>query len=189
MIAALGVVVISASFGFMGGRLSARLVPVDSQPYTAVRETQLPAREITLPDNSSLGSHPAAVEMPAESSPGKKGPQSTVSAPQGAQVSASDAKETGGRNQEAQPEAVPGVAERADMDRIRGATVINAGSAEAGSGEGRDGQLKPGNAEATDSPAAGILEKCARRYSSFRRNDGTYQPHNGGPRKPCPLLR
>lgn len=33
------------------------------------------------------------------------------------------------------------------------------------------------------------IAACERRYSSFRRNDGTYQPFGGGPRQRCPLLR
>jgi len=33
------------------------------------------------------------------------------------------------------------------------------------------------------------LAACARRYSSFRRSDGSYQPFGGGPRQRCPLLR
>lgn len=38
----------------------------------------------------------------------------------------------------------------------------------------------------TDDPAVG---QCERRYSSFRRSDGTYQPFDGGARRRCPLLR
>ena len=33
------------------------------------------------------------------------------------------------------------------------------------------------------------IAQCERRYSSFRRSDGTYQPRDGGPRKRCPLHR
>lgn len=33
------------------------------------------------------------------------------------------------------------------------------------------------------------LAACERRYSSFRRSDGTYQPFGGGPRQRCPQLR
>jgi hypothetical protein len=33
------------------------------------------------------------------------------------------------------------------------------------------------------------IAACERRYSSFRRSDGTYQPFGGGPRLRCPLLR
>jgi BA14K-like protein len=32
-------------------------------------------------------------------------------------------------------------------------------------------------------------EECERRFSSFRRSDGTYQPYGGGARQRCPLLR
>jgi hypothetical protein len=33
------------------------------------------------------------------------------------------------------------------------------------------------------------IAACERRFSSFRRSDGTYQPFGGGPRLRCPLLR
>jgi len=32
------------------------------------------------------------------------------------------------------------------------------------------------------------IAACERRYSSFRRSDGTYQPYGGGARQRCPLL-
>jgi hypothetical protein len=34
----------------------------------------------------------------------------------------------------------------------------------------------------------GIAE-CERRYSSFRRSDGTYQPYGRSSREVCPFLR
>lgn len=40
-----------------------------------------------------------------------------------------------------------------------------------------------------DKTADGAVGQCERRYSSFRRTDGTYQPLDGGPRRRCPLLR
>ena len=40
-----------------------------------------------------------------------------------------------------------------------------------------------------DRSADDTAGQCERRYSSFRRSDGTYQPFDGGPRKRCPLLR
>lgn len=33
------------------------------------------------------------------------------------------------------------------------------------------------------------IAACERRYTSFRRSDGTYQPFGGGARLRCPLLR
>jgi BA14K-like protein len=45
-----------------------------------------------------------------------------------------------------------------------------------------------GTAEIEAADRQGIAA-CERRYSSFRRNDGTYQPFGGGPRQRCPLLR
>ena len=32
------------------------------------------------------------------------------------------------------------------------------------------------------------VKRCERRFKSFRERDGTYQPHDGGPRKLCPHL-
>jgi len=40
-----------------------------------------------------------------------------------------------------------------------------------------------------DRMAASALAECERRYSSFRRSDGTYQPYGSRPRELCPLLR
>src|SRR5262245_18077021 len=61
----------------------------------------------------------------------------------------------------------------------------------------RDADLRVPAAEPTN-PDADVAEietdrqgiaACERRYSSYRRNDGTYQPFGGGPRLRCPLLR
>lgn len=38
-------------------------------------------------------------------------------------------------------------------------------------------------------PISQRSQKCTRRYSSFRRSDGTYQPFNRPTREVCPLLR
>jgi BA14K-like protein len=38
-------------------------------------------------------------------------------------------------------------------------------------------------------PDREAIAACERRYSSFRRSDGTYQPYGGGTRQRCPLLR
>jgi BA14K-like protein len=48
--------------------------------------------------------------------------------------------------------------------------------------------MAPGRQE-PDRSADDTAGQCERRYSSFRRSDGTYQPFDGGPRKRCPLLR
>lgn len=65
--------------------------------------------------------------------------------------------------------------------------------------------INPAQADAANAPAAPVgkaevdpieseadrqdIAACERRYSSFRRTDGTYQPFGGGPRQRCPLLR
>lgn len=88
-----------------------------------------------------------------------------------------------------------------------GATIINAGAASKPSAS-RNAPASP----ATEAPNSNVaadrspdrsdadvapgrsadqetLERCARRYASFRASDGTYQPYDGGTRKLCSLLR
>lgn len=63
-------------------------------------------------------------------------------------------------------------------------TLINPGMADTGP----DAQSAPAADMRPDQTAADV-EECERRYSSFRRSDGTYQPFDGGPRRRCPHLR
>jgi hypothetical protein len=66
--------------------------------------------------------------------------------------------------------------------------MINPGAAEARRPAGKakpDGQSVDTKTTAAD---PGVAE-CERRYSSFRRSDGTYQPFGGGARTRCPHLR
>ena len=73
--------------------------------------------------------------------------------------------------------------------RIPNVTLINPGHEEARAAAAEPAtRSEPGMAEIEEADRHGIAA-CERRYSSFRRNDGTYQPFGGGPRQRCPLLR
>ena len=67
--------------------------------------------------------------------------------------------------------------------------ILNFGSAASNPRKENSGQaasLVTLDGSKTDDVA---IAQCERRYSSFRRSDGTYQPRDGGPRKRCPLHR
>jgi hypothetical protein len=77
----------------------------------------------------------------------------------------------------------------------QGFTLLNPGATNAAPNappEARDPSRsapeRPAAANMSSADAPG-LEECERRYSSFRRSDGTYQPFGGGPRMRCPHLR
>jgi hypothetical protein len=61
----------------------------------------------------------------------------------------------------------------------------NPNQADAAAVPARRVELDPAESEADRQS----LAACERRYSSFRRSDGTYQPFGGGPRQRCPVLR
>jgi BA14K-like protein len=68
-------------------------------------------------------------------------------------------------------------------------TLINPGQEDARAAAAEPAaKSEAGMAEFEAADRQGIAA-CERRYSSFRRNDGTYQPFGGGPRQRCPLLR
>jgi hypothetical protein len=102
----------------------------------------------------------------------------------------------------------PGAAEPTGEETFGGATIINAGAAEKTATQDARSPSQPVARPAPSEPDAGraldqpnrdsspertadenLLARCAKRYSSFRASDGTYQPYDGGPRKLCSLLR
>ena len=66
----------------------------------------------------------------------------------------------------------------------RALTLLNTASKRAG----RDADPSRRSSPRDNLDQAGI-EECERRYSSFRRSDGTYQPFGRSTREPCPFLR
>jgi BA14K-like protein len=67
-------------------------------------------------------------------------------------------------------------------------TLINPDGANAARDTSRSTPATSAGAQNPDAKAGGF-EECERRYSSFRREDGTYQPYGGGVRVRCPHLR
>lgn len=214
--AALAMMIASVAIGFIAGRASVWLVPIDNQPNAAAARQ---AAEVapTKPAKTSGSQHssdgksskpPTPLPLPQRAAeagqPAKSEPQS-VAAPSPPAVPA-EADKTGAKAQTDAPKppstaaasntgAAPGAPEqpgKADQHAPSGATLINPGRVDAGP-DARDlvqpGRTAgtPGSEEAAVAP--GRIEACERHYSSFRRSDLTYQPYGGGPRARCPLLR
>ena len=149
--------------------------------------------------------------MPPKTAPSPR-PTPSVTAPAAAEPAAAEnvpaASSAGGSTQEPPkpvvapnwraaagdpPGSVSGNAE--DSSRAPNVKLINPGEAiSSNAGEPE----RSAAAAAPTKPAADVAESetdrqdiaaCERRYSSFRRSDGTYQPFGGGARLRCPLLR
>jgi hypothetical protein len=75
----------------------------------------------------------------------------------------------------------------ADTGRAPNVKLINPGEADLGAAAAEPSKPQADLADIeTDRPG---VAACEKRYSSFRRSDGTFQPFGGGPRLRCPLLR
>ena len=169
-----GIVIISVGLGFVGGRVSAWLIPIGG--------------------NSSLSTSLGQVAAdpprrhPVQSDEGRKANKSTetvVRADDAIQVAPekSSNEHDGTARAEETPDRAQGskIAEWPEERRLFGATVVNAGS-ELQKDRAASGQER---SDTADSSTAA----CARRYASFRESDGTYQPYDSSQRRRCPLLR
>jgi BA14K-like protein len=208
-LAALAILVAGITLGFTLGRMSVWLVGFDGSNHDAVahegntnrsmRETtpvvSAPAPNIAAP---AAGSSPKLV-LPPPSAAAPSGPGSPASAPQ-----TSPAPEPAPSTSAAVPQEPPKPVLAPNWRAAYG------DGASAGNGTTEDNLPGPsvrlinprqdeaprvaaepdaaGNAAEIETDRQGIAA-CERRYSSFRRNDGTYQPYGGGPRQRCPLLR
>jgi hypothetical protein len=212
MLAAVVMMTASACVGFVAGRMSAWVIPVedahavptatgsiDAAPATATASA-IDRHEATakspsavtkvgerlkrlLEKSSAAASQPRAAAEPASTA--------AAVAPAAPPV-APAAKPAPAAIVEAQqpPPAAQPVQPRNSEAATRGVTLLNPGQ-----GDARRGDAQPTLVAAA--PAGDIdpvrqqaaLEECERRFTSFRRTDGTYQPHGGGPRTLCPLLR
>jgi BA14K-like protein len=83
----------------------------------------------------------------------------------------------------------PGTVTGNDADNPRGANVKLINPRETDLGAAAPEPMKPDADVAEIETDRQGIAACERRYSSFRRSDGTYQPFGGGPRLRCPLLR
>jgi hypothetical protein len=183
---ALGLVVISAGLGFLGGRFSALLVPVASHSL----ETALGRVAPEAPRDDNQSQQQVAKREPPETAghhhkDSSANSQSSLEQP-GLIGGAPEPSEGGAR----EARNVPSEPEQADNDVVLGATVINSGSAlpDTKSERNRAGTRREQSDAENARDDAGSTE-CARRYASFRESDGTYQPYNSPQRRPCPLLR
>jgi len=74
-----------------------------------------------------------------------------------------------------------------DSSRAPNVTLINPSTGDPGAATAEPLKPEADVAEIEADPQG--IAACERRYSSFRRSDGTYQPFGGGRRLRCPLLR
>jgi BA14K-like protein len=189
-VAALAMIIASASIGFMVGRASAWLVPFDAPATSTLRkeaaagtraltpkdEPQSPPTKAASRDRApgptgAESEPPKPLVLPsAEPGPGSRDPRAAASPP----APGGPAPVVKAATPPAPGDPVPRQAP--DPDR---AMIVNPSAAES----------EPTKAAASDGASAGESAECERRYSSFRRSDGTYQPYGGGPRARCPFLR
>ncbi len=183
-------VIASLAVGFIAGRASVWLMPFEASPGGS-RQNVAAGQVQPEPSEASRREAIAAIKdlrkphQPAPPGDGAQPVQSHVPAPASeaspppTEKPASTAGDTPAERQPSPP-APPG-GSRPPPARF---TLINPGAAETGPAP----QLPTSGAERGIAAALDV-EECERRYASFRRSDGTYQPYGGGPRQRCPHLR
>jgi len=215
-VAAAALLLAGITLGFVLGRMSVWVISAAPSPETAARaasdrnatapapKTASSAPALPAPGSStpSATPSPATPEQPAVAlNPGAPAVASpSIAASGGAPVPAPDpAAAAVGTQEPPKPVVAP---------NWRPAAGDPSGS---GSANGKEANGAPGvklvNPNPTQADAAAVparkaepdaaeseadrqdLAACERRYSSFRRSDGTYQPFGGGPRQRCPTLR
>ncbi|MFM9849387.1 MAG: BA14K family protein [Hyphomicrobiaceae bacterium] len=172
-----GVVIISVGLGFLGGRVSAWLVPIGGNSLS----TSL--GHVTA---EPLGRRPfQSTEERKENKPAETAVRASSTTQAALEKRANEHDGTASAGEKS-PDHAQGLetAERPEERRVFGATVVNAGSASPGR-ELREDRAAPGQ-ERADTAERSTIE-CARRYASFRESDGTYQPFGSSQRRRCPL--
>jgi hypothetical protein len=204
---ALILVTVSVSLVFAAGRMSAWIVPVTGPPR-AVADGQEKREQVKHPD--AAPAKPALAMQPraAPLSPGSPGvieaaigDAKTSTDPATPSVVASSGETSGAealtvaegmlRGMEVAARQTPPAPDQSVISPEPAApkapVALNAGAN--GFRATDDGRPMAASRQEPDKPADDTSGQCERRYSSFRRSDGTYQPFDGGPRKRCPLLR
>ena len=212
--AAAAFVLITASLavGILIGRLSASVMPGESpRAETSAAKSTSPVSQPPKPLAAAVpapspptAAPPQPASQPAQPSPSPSQPPKlaltkdlaaaeNVAPPNMQVISAAIGDPAASTAQDADA----GSAGAADSK----VSVINPGAGEAAreTGKARAADNRSGSAPEQQVAAdarrlesrysAGGVEECERRYSSFRREDGTYQPYGGGPRMRCPHLR
>jgi len=198
---ALLLVTVSVSLVFAAGRMSAWIVPVTGTPR-AVADGQ---EKVKHPDAAPAKPALAMKSRAAPSSPGvieaAIGDAKTSTDPATPSVVANSGETSGAvartvadgvlRGVEVAARQIPPAPDQSVVSPEPAApkapVALNAGAD--GFRTTDDRQPMAAGRQEPDRSADATAGQCERRYSSFRRSDGTYQPFDGGPRKRCPLLR
>src|SRR5262245_40902969 len=218
-VAAAALLFAGLTLGFVLGRMSVGLIssaPTHDRPAQAVSERNTtaaappsasPAAAPPAPTTPAPTTSPAPARQPAAAANPAVPPVASP-APDSAASGAAPPDPAVARTQEPPKPVVapnwraaagdpPGSASGKDEETDRGPRIklINpsqnpsqANSATGPAEPARKAEVDPTERIESEADRQG-LAACERRYSSFRRSDGTYQPFGGGPRQRCPLLR
>jgi hypothetical protein len=198
---ALILVTVSVSLVFAAGRMSAWIVPVTVTPR-AVADGQekvkhpdaAPARPALAMKSRAAPSSPGVIEAAigdAKRSTDLATPSVVANSGETSGAVARTVAEGVLRGVEVAARQIPPTPDQSvvspELAAPKAPVALNAGAN--GFRATDDGQPMAAGRQEPDRSADDTAGQCERRYSSFRRSDGTYQPFDGGPRKRCPLLR
>jgi hypothetical protein len=198
---ALILVTVSVSLVFAAGRMSAWIVPVTGTPR-AVADGQekvkhpdaAPARPALAMKSRAAPSSPGVIEAAigdAKTSTDLATPSVVANSGETSGAVARTVAEGVLRGVEVAARQIPPTPDQSvvspELAAPKAPVALNAGAN--GFRATDDGQPMAAGRQEPDRSADDTAGQCERRYSSFRRSDGTYQPFDGGPRKRCPLLR
>jgi BA14K-like protein len=198
---ALILVTVSVSLVFAAGRMSALIVPVTDTPR-AVADGQekvkhpdaAPARPALAMKSRAAPSSPGVIEAAigdAKRSTDLATPSVVANSGETSGAVARTVAEGVLRGVEVAARQIPPTPDQSvvspELAAPKAPVALNAGAN--GFRATDDGQPMAAGRQEPDRSADDTAGQCERRYSSFRRSDGTYQPFDGGPRKRCPLLR
>jgi hypothetical protein len=192
--------------GFFSGRMSAWIFPVTDTKIVVMQrapEPAVPSRTAEKPPVPVVAPSPPAPRPSA--SPETKSVVATQDTPAPASPPPAKTEAGDAGMQFAESEAASKLAQPEDASQKK-VTVINPDAAKAKQATkeparsrderepvARDQDRQPDD---LDRPSYGYqssdqsaIAECERRYNSFRRSDGTYQPFNRTTRELCPLLR
>jgi len=194
-------VTVSVSLVFAAGRMSAWIVPVTGTPR-AVADGQekvkhpdaAPARPALAMKSRAAPSSPGVIEAAigdAKRSTDLATPSVVANSGETSGAVARTVAEGVLRGVEVAARQIPPTPDQSvvspELAAPKAPVALNAGAN--GFRATDDGQPMAAGRQEPDRSADDTAGQCERRYSSFRRSDGTYQPFDGGPRKRCPLLR
>jgi hypothetical protein len=198
---ALILVTVSVSLVFAAGRMSALIVPVTDTPR-AVADGQekvkhpdaAPARPALAMKSRAAPLSPGVIEAAigdAKTSTDLATPSVVAKSGETSGAVARTVAEGVLRGVEVAARQIPPAPDQSvgspEPAAPKAPVALNAGAN--GFRTTEDGQPMAAGRQEPDKSTDDTAGQCERRYSSFRRSDGTYQPFDGGPRKRCPLLR